>query len=287
MPPTYRVSGAGLGLRRPHLGALQSEIPAAIDFFEVAPENWLDVGGRLGEAFAHVSGQRPLLCHGLLLNLGGPDPLDTGFIRRLARFLDTHHAVIYGDHLSYCAAQGHLYELLPLPFTEETLHHVAARVRQVQDMLGRRIAVENPSYYLSLSTELSEVEFIRGIVEESDCDLLLDINNVYVNSINHGYDARAFLAALPGERIAYGHIAGHSVDAPDLVVDTHGAAVTDDVWSLLDHAYDRFGVFPTLLERDINIPPLAEVMGEVGRIHAIQQYHAAALSAGAVAGGQG
>ncbi len=274
MHKTYAVNGAGLGLRRTHLGPLRDVIPDGIDFLEAAPENWIDVGGRLGEAFAEVAAQRPLLCHGLLLNLGGPDPLDHAFLARLRSFLERHAAVIYSDHLSFCAEQGHLYELLPIPFTGEAVKHVAARIREVQDALGRRIAIENASYYLSLSDELDELTFIRAVLEEADCELLLDVNNVYVNSVNHGYDAAAFLSGLPSERIAYAHIAGHSHDAPDLIVDTHGAAVEDPVWALLDLAYRRFGVFPTLLERDINVPPLAEVMTEVDHIRHLQRSRA-------------
>ncbi|MGR8921973.1 MAG: HvfB family MNIO-type RiPP peptide maturase [Gammaproteobacteria bacterium] len=270
MHETFPVNGAGLGLRRTHLGPLQDDIPPAIDFFEAAPENWLGVGGRLGEAFERVAARRPLAVHGLLLNLGGPDPLDREFLARLRRFLDQHRAAVYSDHLSFCAERGHLYELLPIPFTEQALHHVAGRIREVQDMLGRRIAIENASYYLTLSTEMREIDFINGVLTEADCDLLLDVNNVYVNSVNQRYDAREFLAALPGERIAYAHIAGHSFEAEDLIVDTHGAPVSDPVWDLLAHAYECFGVFPTLLERDINIPPLAEVLPEVERIRELQ-----------------
>jgi uncharacterized protein len=253
------------------MGPLQDSIPQAIDFFEVAPENWIDVGGRLGEAFRDITRQRPLVCHGLLLNLGGPDPLDHAFLARMRRFLDTHDALIYGDHLSFCADHGHLYELLPIPFTADAVHHVAARIREAQDVLGRRIAVENPSYYLSLSTELDELDFICGVLAEADCDLLVDINNVYVNSVNHGYDPRAFLAGLPAARIAYAHIAGHSREAPDLIVDTHGTAIVDPVWSLLEFAYERFDIFPTLLERDDNIPPLDEVLQEIDQIRALQR----------------
>ncbi|MGE0484673.1 MAG: DUF692 domain-containing protein [Gammaproteobacteria bacterium] len=274
-----QLSGTGLGLRRPHLGSLQDTIPDSVNFFEVAPENWIDVGGRLGRAFRRVIEQRPLACHGLLLNLGGPDPLDRAFIARLKRFLDAHDVVIYGDHLSFCAARGHLYELLPIPFTEEAIRHVAARVREVQEILERRIAVENPSYYLTLSEEISELDFIRGVLAEADCDLLLDINNVYVNAVNHAYDPREFLEGLPGERIAYAHIAGHSHDAPDLIVDTHGSPVSEVVWSLLGDAYEHFDVFPTLLERDVNIPSLSEVLGEVERIREIQRKHATSAAA--------
>lgn len=279
MQPDYRINGAGLGLRRPHLGTLQADIPDGIDFFEVAPENWIDVGGRLGAALRHITRQRPLVCHGLLLNLGGPDPLDRAFLERIRRFLATHDVVTYGDHLSFCAFDGHLYELLPIPFTEEAIRHVAGRIRQVQDLLERRIAVENPSYYLSLSNELDELTFIRGVLDEADCDFLLDINNIYVNSVNHDYDPRAFVSGLPAERIAYAHIAGHTVDGPDLVVDTHAAAVSDPVWALLEFAYECFGVFPTLLERDENIPSLDAVMKEIERIRERQRRAAPAAVA--------
>lgn len=263
------------------MGSLQNEVPASISFFEAAPENWLGVGGRLGDAFANVCAKRPLACHGLLLNLGGPDPLDSAFLQRLKAFLDQHCALIYSDHLSFCADQGHLYELLPLPFTRSMVKHVAARIRQVQDVLERRIAIENASYYLSLSNEMDELEFINEVLERADCDLLIDINNIYVNSVNHRYDPREFLSGLPGERIAYAHIAGHSHDAPDLIVDTHGASVVDDVWQLLEFAYSRFGVFPTLLERDLNIPALTELLPEVERIEQIQHKFLHATSSAA------
>ncbi|HMM77355.1 MAG TPA: DUF692 domain-containing protein [Gammaproteobacteria bacterium] len=274
MTRDFPVAGAGLGLRRAHLGPLLAEVPAAIDFVEVAPENWLGAGGRLGRAFERIAERAPLVCHGLLLNLGGPDPLDLEFLRRLKPFLARHQVRCYGDHMSFCADAGQLYELLPMPFTGEAVMHMASRIRLVQDLLERRIAVENASYYVSLAQELSELEFIEGVLTEADCDFLLDVNNVYVNSRNHGYDPLEFLRALPGERIAYAHIAGHLRADEDLIVDTHGEAVVGPVWELLDAAYAHFGVFPTLLERDENIPPLAEVLKEVETIRAIQRRHA-------------
>jgi len=185
-------------------------------------------------------------------------------------FLARHQAVIYGDHLSFCAADGQLYELLPMPFTAEAVRHIAARIRIVQDRLEQRIAVENPSYYVRLSNELDELGFINAVLAEADCDLLIDINNIYVNSINHDYDPRAFLAGLPAERIVYGHIAGHSQACHGLLIDSHGTPVIDPVWELLAFAYERCGVFPTLLERDENIPPLASVLPEVQQIAAMQ-----------------
>jgi uncharacterized protein (UPF0276 family) len=269
------VSGAGLGLRRAHLGPLLREIPPTVDFVEVAPENWLGAGGRLGRAFEQIVERVPLVCHGLLLNLGGPDPLDLEFLARLKPFLERHRVRCYGDHLSFCADGGQLYELLPMPFTAEAVTHLAGRIRLVQDVLERRIAVENASYYCALAHDLTELEFVTGVLEEADCDLLLDVNNVYVNSSNHGGDPVAFLRGLPAGRIAYAHVAGHLRTDDDLIIDTHGAPVIDPVWQLLETAYELFGVFPTLLERDENIPALETVLEEVAIIHALQARHAA------------
>jgi hypothetical protein len=159
---------------------------------------------------------------------------------------------------------------MPIPFTEEAVHYVATRIRRVQDILERRIAMENVSYYAAPGKEMEEIEFMNAVLEEADCDLLLDVNNIYVNSINHCYDAETFLKSLPAERIAYFHIAGHYDEADDLKVDTHGAPVIDSVWSLLETAYRHFGVVPTLLERDFNIPPLPELLAEVSHIGNLQ-----------------
>ncbi|QWF17113.1 HvfB family MNIO-type RiPP peptide maturase [Lysobacter capsici] len=265
---------AGLGLRRGLLPSLLAMDAAAVDFLEVAPDNWIGVGGRFGEALSELSARFPLSCHGLSLSLGGSEPLDMDLLHATRQFNDRHGIALYSEHLSYCADDGHLYDLMPIPFTDEAIGHVAARIRQVQDVLGRRIAVENVSYYAAPYQALAEIDFIRAVLDEADCDLLLDVNNLYVNAINHGYDAQAFLARLPGERIASYHIAGHYDEAADLKIDTHGAPVKADVWSLLDSAYRRFGVRPTLLERDFNFPPLPELLAETDRIRAMQALHA-------------
>jgi hypothetical protein len=263
---SHPVQGAGLGLRRTFLDAAAEQTPSEIDFWEVAPENWIGVGGRQGRQFRALTERYPFVCHGLSLSIGSPAPLDTEFVLQVKGFLDRHGIATYTEHLSYCSDDGHLYDLLPIPFTEGAVRYVADRVRQVQDILGRRIALENVSYYAAPGQELSEIDFINEVVAEADCDLLLDVNNIYVNAINHRYDPYDFLARLPGERICYGHIAGHYEEAEDLRVDTHGADVIDPVWGLLGAAYDRFGVFPTLLERDFNIPPLSELLTEVRRV---------------------
>ena len=265
---------AGLGLRRALLGPLRDAAPGAFDFLECAPDNWIGVGGRFGAALAELSARYPLVCHGLSLSLGGTAPLDDTHLQRLRRFLDAHHVPVFSEHLSYCTDDGQLYDLLPLPFTEEAVHHVAGRIRRVQDALGRRLAVENVSYYTAPHQAMAEIDFVTAVLDEADCDLLLDVNNVFVNAINHRYDPLAFLDRLPGERIAYIHVAGHYDEADDLKIDTHGAPVKADVWSLLEAAYARFGVRPTLLERDFHFPPFAGLLDEVATIRACQARHA-------------
>jgi len=258
---------AGLGLRRPLLGSLQAALTGTFDFLEAAPENWIGVGGTLGEAFADLASRYPMVCHGLSLSVGGPAELDETFLVRLRRFLDQHRVPLYSEHLSACGdSRGQLYDLLPLPFTDAAVHHVAARIRGTQDILGRRIAVENISYYAAPFQAMAEIDFVNAVLAEADCLLLLDVNNIIVNATNHGYDAQAFLHALPGERVAYLHVAGHYDEAADLKIDTHGAAVNDAVWALLDEAYRLFGPKPTLLERDFNFPPFGELAAELGAV---------------------
>jgi hypothetical protein len=267
----YPVTGAGLGLRRVHLDELYRAVPEPVAFLEVAPENWINVGGAYGRKFRAISERMPVVCHGLSLDIGGPAPLDIEFLRTLKRFLDAHQVPCYTEHLSYCGDGGHLYDLMPIPFTADAVHYVAGRIRTVQDVLERPIAMENVSYYAAPGQEMSEGEFINAVLAEADCGLHLDVNNIYVNSINHRYDPLAFLKALPGGRIWYAHVAGHYVEAEDLRVDTHGADVIDPVWQLLAEAYACFGVFPTLLERDFNLPPVTELVAEVCHIDRLQR----------------
>jgi len=254
---------AGLGLRRALLSTLEQQTSAEIDFMELVPENWLGVGGQLGKKLRYFTERYPFVAHGLSLNLGGFTPLDQAFLQRLKHFLKTHQVLHYTEHLSYCGDEGHLYDLMPIPFTEEAIKHVVARIKQTQDILEQRIAIENISYYAAPSKAMNEITFINAILEDADCNLLLDVNNIYVNSINHDYDAAMFLKSLPKSRIVYAHIAGHYQEAEDFIIDTHGAKVIDPVWQLLDEAYRHFGIFPTLLERDFNIPTLSELLKEV------------------------
>ena len=269
-PHVSRQPSVGLGLRRGLLKDLQAAPAGDFDFLEVAPENWIGVGGAHGAALRELAERYPLSCHGLSLSLGGPAPLDSGFLQEVRVFLDNHRVEHYSEHLSYCSDDGHLYDLLPLPFTEEAVHHVAARIRQSQDILGRRLAVENVSYYAAPRQDMDEVTFTNAVLREADCDLLLDVNNVYVNAINHGFDPRDFLARIEPGRVVGMHVAGHFDESDSLKIDTHGASVKPQVWSLLAEAYARFGAQPTLLERDFNFPAFAELVAELQTIRRLQ-----------------
>lgn len=267
---SFPVSGAGLGYRRALMDEITSAQPQQIGFMEVAPENWIGIGGQMKRRLREITERYPFVCHGLSLSIGSPSPLDEQLVRSIKNFMVEHNIRCYTEHLSYCSDNGHLYDLLPIPFTEEAVHYVSQRIRRVQDILGQRIGMENVSYYADPSKgmggSMNEIDFINAVIAEADCALHLDVNNIYVNSINHRYDPIEFLKALPGERVMYVHIAGHYEEAEDLRVDTHGADVIDPVWQLLDVAYDTFGVMPTLLERDFNIPPLNELLQEVDQI---------------------
>ena len=277
------IVGAGLGLRRAFLGDLIATVAQAPDFLEVAPENWIGVGGCRGRQFRQVADRYPLVCHGLSLSVGSPAPLDFQFLAAIKSFLDRHEVLAYTEHLSYCSDErGQLYNLMPIPFTEEAVTYVAGRIRQVQDFLERRIGIENVSCYATPGQKLTELDFVNGVLREADCDLLLDVNNIYVNSINFRYDPHEFLAGIDGQRTVYVHVAGHEARSADLRVDTHGAPVIEPVWELLDEAYERFGPLPTLLERDFDFPPFADLLGEVERIRAVQERSSTA----ALAGGQ-
>ena len=261
----------GLGLRRGLLPELLAMDASAVDFLECAPENWIGVGGAYGRSLAQLAERFAISCHGLSLSLGGSAPLDLELLDRTRQFLDRYQVRLYSEHLSYCSDDGHLYDLMPIPFTDEAVHHVSARIRQAQDRLGRRIAVENISYYAAPYQAMSELDFIRAVLDEADCDLLLDVNNVFVNACNHRYDAGAFLNGLPRQRVVGMHVAGHYDEAPDLKIDTHGAPVKEVVWALFADARQRFGVQPTVLERDFGYPPLAELLEETARIRQVQQ----------------
>lgn len=264
------ITGSGLGLRRGMLNEMSQLRTDQVDFFEVAPENWINLGGRFGKAFRALTERFPFACHGLSLSIGSSDALDVAFVKDVKTFLDQHQIETYSEHLSYCSHNGHMYDLLPIPFTQEAIEHVVKRIKQVQDILERPLILENVSTYAKFG-DMDELTFTQEVVKQSGCRLLLDVNNVYVNGINHGYDAAQFIKALPTSAVEYIHIAGHFDEAEDLKVDTHGAPVKADVWDLLSLAYDVHGVKPTLLERDFNFPPMSELLNEVDEIKQRQQ----------------
>lgn len=264
------ISGSGLGLRRGMLDEMSELTTQQVDFFEVAPENWIGLGGRFGKAFRALTERFPFACHGLSLSIGSSDPLDVEFVKAVKQFLDTHQIHTYSEHLSYCSHNGHMYDLLPIPFTQDAVNHVVSRIQQVQDILQRPLILENVSTYAKFG-DIDELTFTQDVVARSGCKILLDVNNVYVNSINHRYNPAEFIKALPTAAIEYIHIAGHFDEADDLKIDTHGAPVKDDVWQLLRLAYEMHGIKPTLLERDFNFPPMDELLSEVNKIKAMQE----------------
>ena len=296
------LQGAGLGYRRDLADDfLNLSSNNAIQFMEVAPENWVKMGGAARYKFDQAAERYPLAVHGLSLSLGGQAPLDRELLKNTKALMTQYNSTFFSEHLSYCECEGHLYDLLPMPFTEEAVKHVAQRIRYVQDFLGLQISLENTSYYLhSPTSTMNEVEFLNAIAQEADCSIHLDVNNIYVNGINHGLlDPYVFLDQVDVKRVNYIHIAGHDEEhsaaqvvedlegesfnkikgayrhLPELLIDTHGEAVKGTVWDLLEYAYQRLSVIPpTLLERDFNFPPFAELYAEVEHIAQLQQKYA-------------
>ncbi len=272
MQTQFPVSGAGLGFRRELIPQMKNADLRAIDFFEASPENWLNSSGQTGGAYGknmrYFSERFPFVCHGLSLSIGSSAELDFNLLKNVKAFMDAHAIELYTEHLSWCSDEkGHLYDLLPIPCTEEAVKWVARRIRQAQDFMGRRIGFENASYYyVPPLSEMSDAEFISAVCETADCLLHLDINNIYVNSKNFGFDAHDYLRQLPIERTCYMHVA-------------HGAEVIDDVWDLLADAYQLIyqrtgklpGDIPTCVERDFNFPPLQSLIDEVEQVRHIQE----------------
>ena len=263
----------GIGYRKDFAHEFLSNNKIKPDFIEVAPENWMGIGGNWKKTFKEVTEKYPLFCHGLSLSIGSPDELDLDFLKKVKTFLKEYNVQVYSEHLSFTKCDNaHLYDLLPIPFTEDAVKHVANRIRQAQDFLDRKIAIEIASYYTPIAAEMKEIDFINQVLEAADCELLLDVNNVYVNAFNHKYDAKEFLKQLPMERVSYIHMAGHEKVAEDLIIDTHGQAIIDPVYELFDFALDLIPKqVPILLERDFNIPDLAELQKEMNQLDQIMK----------------
>lgn len=256
----------GLGFRRDLADVLIASEPGLPHFVEFAPENWMGIGGRWGKKVSQVVERYPVLLHGLSLSLGSPEPLDWELLKNIKAFIEWTGAEIYSEHLSFSkCGNAHLYDLLPLPFTEEAVKHVSLRIREAQDFLGRRIAIENVTYYTTLESEMDEATFISSVLEEADCDLLLDINNVYINAHNHSYDPKAFLNKLPMERLVYIHIAGHK-NEEGYKRDTHAHPICNEVYDLLAWLKPKV---PILLERDDNCSDFEELKKEMERVAAV------------------
>lgn len=256
------VAGCGIGLRSPHVRQVQNERPP-VPWLEVHSENYYVDGGPALAALLHLRADYPLSLHGVGMSLGSTDPLDRAHLAKLARLIDRTEPALVSEHLCWSGVGGRaLNDLLPLPYTEEALAHVSTRVAQVQDLIGRELLVENVSSYLAFAdATIPEWEFVAAVARRTGCRLLCDVNNIHVNAVNHGFDAEAYLAALPRDAIAEIHLAGFDASGPCLV-DTHGAPVAPDVWALYRRAIARFGPVPTLIEWDTDIPPLATLLAE-------------------------
>jgi uncharacterized protein len=258
-----QLTGFGLGLRTPHYEAVLNE-PHAIDWFEVITENYLVPGGKPLHYLERIRERFPLVMHGVSLSIGSTDPVDFDYlaqVRALAARIEPHWI---SDHLCWTGVDGrNLHDLLPLPYTEEALSSVVARVGQIQDVLGRRILLENVSSYLAFhESDMSEWDFLREVAQRADCAILLDINNIYVSSVNHGFDALTYLRAMPKDRVRQLHLAGHS-DLGGHLIDTHDHPIAAPVWDLYAAAVTQLGAVPTMIERDDNIPALSELVAEL------------------------
>ncbi len=268
-PDASENLGFGLGLRPPHYEAILRQRPA-VDWFEIITENYLVAGGKPLHYLDRIRADYPLVMHGVSLSIGGSDPLDLDYlaqVKQLAARIEPHWI---SDHLCWTAHGGtQLHDLLPLPYTDEAIDHVAARIHTVQEFLGRALVIENVSSYISYrADQYREWEFIDALCRRTGCELLLDINNVYVSAFNHGFDAMSYLDAIPRERVRQFHLAGHSHQG-DYIIDTHDAPVADAVWELYAAARRRFGAVATMIERDDHIPPLEELVAELNRARSI------------------
>ena len=265
--------GFGLGLRPRHYNSFLAQ-PQAVDWLEVISENYMVQGGKPLAMLDRIRADYPIAMHGVSMSIGSVSPLDHGYLQRLKALADRVQPMWISDHLCWTGVHGtNLHDLFPLPYTEEALRHVAARVREVQETLGRRLVLENVSSYIDYaSSEMSEWAFLTALAEEADCLLLLDVNNIYVSGMNHGFDPRTFIDGVPAHRIQQIHVAGHS-NQGDVIIDTHDAPVPDEVFDLYAYACRRFGPVSTMIERDDSIPPLEDLIAELERVRAVAARH--------------
>ncbi len=277
--------GFGLGLRPPHYQEVVEGEPR-VDWWEVISENFLVAGGNPRRVLRQVRERWPVVLHGVSLSIGSVDPVDDDYLGRLAALVAEVEPPIVSDHLCWTALGGHAgHDLWPLPYTEEALALVVDKVGRVQDRIGHRILLENPSSYVTFTaSHISEAEFLAEVARRADCGILLDVNNVYVSSTNHGWDPAAYLAAIPPERVGQIHLAGHSDEGTHLL-DTHDHPVCDAVWTLYGEALARFGEVATIIERDDHIPPLEELIAELDRARQIASPAHDAAGRKAVIGG--
>ncbi|MDR9399606.1 MAG: DUF692 domain-containing protein [Salibacter sp.] len=260
----------GLGFRRSIADETIQMAGISPNFVEIAPENWMGMGGYWRSKLHEAAEQFPITAHGLSLSIGSPDELDIEFVKELKKFLDEFNIDIYSEHLSYSKCDNaHIYDLLPIPFREDAVKHITERIKTVQDILERPLILENVSYYTPVAAKMREEEFISSIVKESGCKLLLDVNNVYVNAFNHDYNAKEFIKNLPLDHVAYMHMAGHEKVEKDLIIDTHGQPIIDPVYDLFDFTLDLTEPVPVLLERDFNFPDMEELQGEMSHLKKI------------------
>src|SRR3984893_2731554 len=258
-----KLSGFGLGLRPTHYEAVLGE-EHAIDWLEVITENYLGLGGKPLDYLERVRARFPAAMHGVSLSIGSTDPLDREYLREVRHLSRRIEPAWISDHLCWTGVEGrNLHDLLPLPYTEEALSTVVARVGEAQDFLGRQLLLENVSSYLTFEeSDMSEWEFLSEVAERADCAILLDINNIFVSSVNHGFDAKTYLHAMPKNRVRQFHLAGHS-DLGGHLIDTHDQLIVEPVWHLYREAVKHFGEVPTMIERDDNIPPLSDLVAEL------------------------
>ena len=274
-PKSESLSGFGLGLRTQHYEAILNDFSGkapGVDWFEIISENYMDVGGAPRRNLMRIRERYPMVMHGVSLSIGGTDPLDMEYLASLKRLIDMVEPELVSDHLCWTGVHGiNLHDLLPLPFTCETIDHVASRIMQVQDYLGRQILIENASTYTAFTAdEMTEWEFLSEIVEKADCHILFDVNNIYVSGFNHGFDPLDYLEHVPSSRIKQIHLAGHTHNG-DHIIDTHDHPVPDPVWELYGKTIRQIGSVPTMIERDDNIPPFEELVAELQQARALSK----------------